>query len=106
LLTGRLSFVLWLLLPPLLLAAAHAALRGPARRPGDAQRLANELRSALKAELRGDTAADDIDVEEVEGGGGGGGDTYVESSPLRDDAMAQRVNAIRAKYRPAAFKAD
>lgn len=98
LLLGRLGFVLWLLLPPLLLMAVHAVIRAPARRPSDVRRIANELRTALKAELRGE-ARDEADVEELEHFAGD--DTFGAPSPVvRDDAMAQRVNAIRNKYRP------
>lgn len=92
LIVGRLSFPFWLLLPPLAIAVAHAAVKAPPRR-NEAQRLFTELSLSLHAALRGE----EVDVDELEGGG-------VDDDGFehigRTDAMAKRVEEIREKYRP------
>ena len=87
---GRVRFVLWLLLPPLAVAVAHAALRVPPRL-AEVERLATELGTELRSALR-DDAADGGDELEA------GGDDHAQ--PEHGEALDQRVEAIRQKYRP------
>jgi len=89
--------LLWLLLPPLLVAIAHAACRTAALRDSAAHRLLTELAEALKAALRGNaTGAATTSVDEVEGA------YEFDPTPERTEVMAQRVEEIRQRYRPAA----
>ena len=117
---GRVGFALQLLLPPLIVCATHAMMLAPARRAQDLQRLVGELRRSLKAALSGDAAAEKaaaeglIQLEEVEDGGAAGldeddGEAFFAqagrtaekaAAGARTEAMAERVEAIRKKYRP------
>ena len=102
LLTGIWRFMLWLLLPPLTLALTHAACRAPARRPKEVELLVAELLEGLRAALRGEKAdGKAVDVEAVERG-----DADDEEPQESSMAMAQRVEAIRKKYRPSGGAQD
>ena len=93
LLVGRLSFIAAMLLPPVLLAAAHAIVRVPPTRVESEQRAA-QVAIELRAALRGDEA----DADELEMGAAD------EEPPARSEELAKRVEQIRAKYRPPASK--
>jgi hypothetical protein len=90
LLIGRLSFVLYMAMPPMLLAAAHAIVRVPPSR-AEIDCLAMKLSSELKAALRGEEADE---TDELETGAAD------QEPPERSDELAKRVEQIRAKYRP------
>lgn len=90
---GCLMHTLALLLIPLCLIIAHAALRRPPA-SGDSLELAAELRHRVQRALRGRHAESD----ELEAGGASMDDGDV--PPVRDAEMAKRVEQIRQKYRP------
>ena len=90
LLIGHLSFVLYMAMPPMLLAAAHAILHVPPSR-AEIDSLAMKLSCELKAALRGEEADD---TDELETGAAD------QEPPERSDELAKRVEQIRAKYRP------
>ena len=88
--------------PPLTLALTHAACRAPARRPKEVELLVAELLEGLRAALRGEKAdGKAVDVEAVERG-----DADDEEPQESSMAMAQRVEAIRKKYRPSGGAQD
>lgn len=97
LIIGRIAYVFWLIFPPLTLCLAHAITRAPAVRHSETERQLAELAAALHAAMRGQ-ADDGADIE-LEAGGEDF-DPFGGPPPERNEAMAERVEAIRQKYRP------